>query len=202
MKKEIIIGVLVGLVIGVIIGIIIGKKMSNGEYSNRLQGDNHSQIEKSTLNEADQRFIGKWEYGTKYEEMEVKLNKTLNDYKDKYELRASEQGCLYGDEYNSSYAAQTIESNITLLINKDGTVEYKTYYGVINNKCEVEIGIKEHYKGTFENSKIVFKESETNGEWKEIRQTHNIYLEDSETLHYKVVDENPKSATYLFIKRS
>lgn len=200
MKKGIIIGIVIGLIIGLICGIVIGKNTNSNNSSN----DNPKEVEKekSSLNEYDQKFIGKWEYGTKYEEMEGKLNTALNNYKEKYELRSSEQGCLYGDKYNSSYIAEAHESNITLLINKDGTVEYTTYSGLINDKCEVQIATGAHYKGTFENSKIVFKKSETNGEWKEIRQTHNIYLEDDETLHYKVVDENPKSATYLFIKRN
>lgn len=197
MKKGIIIGIIIGLVIGFGLGIIIARSIDGNHSSNNNKNEN----ETSTLNEYDQKFIGKWEYGTKYEDIEPKLNKKLNEAKEKHNLESGQYGCVYSTGNNSFNSVYAEENNKTLIINKDGTVEYIAYYGVINDSCEVQVVTSTHYKGTFENSKIVFKESESNGEWKEIRETHNIYLEDSETLHYKVNDENANSATCLFIKR-
>ncbi len=181
---RLILGVIIGLVIGIIISCFIKGDINNIES-----------IENSTR-KYDKKFVGKWEYGT--ENIEEKLESTLSEYKSKYELKEGSWGCTY----NGSYLVSETAKNTTLLINEDGSVEYFDYFGAINSKCEIEIKTNYHYKGTFENSKIVFKQAEANGVWNDFRSVHNIYLVDNDTLHYKVNDENPSSATYLFIKKN
>ncbi len=190
-SKKIIVGLILGIIIGLIIGIIIG-------FCVKMNTNNDEYIGNSTIG-YDKKFVGKWEYNTKYEDIEVELNKTLNSYREKYVLKPTSSGCIC-DNTNGNILVSNYKTNNTLLINNDGTVEYFEYWGYITNNCEVEIKTNYHYKGTFENSRIVFKQAESNGTWQDFRSVHTIYLVDDDTLHYKVNDENPSSATYLFIK--
>ena len=191
MKRTFIMGLIIGFVLGLITG-----------YSYRFFVTDNTKENKSVLNDFDQKFVGQWEYGTRYEEIELKLEKVLNSYKEKYKLQEGKYECEYTDGYNT-FLISSGEKSTILTINNDGTVEYIEYYGIINNKCKIQIDPSNHFKGTFENSKIVFKQQEMGEDgWKETRIIHYIFLEDEETLHYKVNDENPSSKTYLFIKRS
>ncbi|MGM9850178.1 MAG: hypothetical protein ACI31V_04725 [Bacilli bacterium] len=194
MKKNFTMGLIIGCVLGVIIGysskVFIKDKIKDNKKNESL------------LNDSDLKFVGKWEYGTRYEEIEPKLEEVLNSYKEKYKLQEGKTGCEYTDGYNT-FLVSSGEKSTNLTINNDGTVEYVEYYGIINNKCKIQLDSSNHYKGTFENSKIVFKQQKMGEDgWKETRIIHYIYLEDDETLHYKVNDENPSSKTYLFIKRN
>ncbi len=192
-KKELFIGLIIGIIVGVLIGIIIGmnikknSKINNGEVN-------------YTLNELDHEFVGKWEYGTKYEDMLPELTKKLDEYKGKYETKKSNSWGNYCGTKDGIIISKD-NNNTTLIINKDGSVEYIEYHGYIDGNCEAKIYIATHYKGTFDNSQIVFKQRGNDEEWVEFRESHNIYLVDNETLHYKYNDENPNSSTILFIRR-
>ncbi len=194
MKKEIIIGIIVGIIIGLIGGILIGKNIN--KYSDIYSTGNGEDI----ANEYDKKFIGKWENGTKYEDLEKELNNKLNEYKKKYySLTPGKQACLG----NNNYLITDTLYNTTLLINKDGTVEYKNYSGTIDVNCEISIKTLLHYKGTYENSKIIYKEAKVlidSNEWQETRQVFNIYLEDNDTLKYYNANSNNNKYT-LFIRR-
>ena len=187
MRKNIIICLSVGIVVGLIIGIIIGKSISHN---------------KSSLNEYDQKLVGKWEYGTRYDDLEVQVITKLNEYKEKYDVHSDVEGCKQEVGNNGYYIISgLINQNHTLTINEDGTVEYIRRNGEINKNCEVEIKTYQK-KGTLENSQIVFKEEKQyNDDWKEVRFINSVYLVDNETLRYQVNENNPNSGTYLFIRR-
>ena len=192
MKNKLLISMIFNIVfliviIGVIIFVIVDKKSNC---------DNES-IDQ--LSSSDKAFIGRWEYGDKYVDMNADLIQMLNQYKQEYGiLKSSNDGeyCIYGN----GAAIREEKRNVTLIIKMDGSVEYTESNGYINGKCEVQIKTYAHYMGTFKNSQIIFKQCLIGDKLEEFRSIHNIYLVDENTLHYKVNDENPKSSTYLFIK--